>query len=47
MQYYINGGLNVHALLIDASKAFDKDEYVKLFDLFLKRGMCVLWWQNF
>ena len=27
-------------MLLDASQAFDRVDYVKLFQLFLKRGMC-------
>ena len=39
--YKANGG-NVHTLLLDASKAFDRVDYVKLFDKLLDRGMCPL-----
>lgn len=42
IQYYRNGGGNVYALLLDASKAFDRIEYVKLFKLLLQKGCCPL-----
>ncbi len=42
IQYYLNGGGSVHAILLDASKAFDRVHYVKLFRLLLKKGMCPL-----
>ena len=37
---YINGGGCVYALLLDASKAFDRVNFIKLFRLLLKKGMC-------
>ena len=39
-QYYINKGSYVHCMMIDASQAFDRVEYVKLFTLLLMRGLC-------
>ena len=33
---------NVHALLLDASKAFDRVNYIKLFRKLINRGMCPL-----
>ena len=33
---------NVHVLLLDASKAFDRVNYVKLFNKMLSKGMCPL-----
>ena len=39
-QYYINEGSYVYCMMIDASQAFDRVEYVKLFTLLLKRGLC-------
>ena len=42
IEYYKNNGSNVHALLLDASKAFDRVDYIKLFEKLLKRGMCPL-----
>lgn len=40
INYYNEGGSNVHAVFLDASKAFDKVHYVKLFRLLLSKGMC-------
>ena len=40
--YYKNRGSNVHMLLLDASKAFDRVNYTKLFDKLIKKGMCPL-----
>ena len=41
IQYYIeNGGQAVYLLLLDASKAFDKVSYEKLFELLLARNVC-------
>ena len=41
IQYYIeNGGQAVYLLLLDASKAFDKVSYEKLFELLLVRNVC-------
>lgn len=42
IQYYINHGSTVNAILLDATKAFDRVQYVKLFRLLLKKGMCPL-----
>ena len=42
IEYYTNKGSNVHALLLDASKAFDRVDYIKLFNKLLDRGMCPL-----
>ncbi|CAL4174079.1 unnamed protein product [Meganyctiphanes norvegica] len=42
IEYYKNNGSNVHALLLDASKAFDRVNYIKLFNKLLDRGMCPL-----
>ena len=42
IQYYKSKGSNVHALLLDASKAFDRVNYIKLFDKLLNKGMCTL-----
>ena len=40
VQYYLNGGSSVYVMLLDASKAFDRVDYLKLFNLLLKKGMC-------
>ena len=42
IEYYKSKGSNVHALLLDASKAFDRVNYIKLFNKLLERGMCPL-----
>ena len=42
IQYYTNKGSYVHCTMIDASHAFDRVEYVKLFALLLKRGLCLI-----
>ena len=39
-QYYINKGSYVPCIMIDASQAFDRVEYIKLLTLLLKRGLC-------
>ena len=42
IQYYIeNGGQAVLLMLLDASKAFDKVSYEKLFELLLARNVCL------
>lgn len=40
IQYYLNNDTNVYAVLLDASKAFDRVNYVKLFRLLLKKNLC-------
>ena len=40
VQYYSNKQSNTYVMLLDASKAFDRVEYVKLFKLLLKKGLC-------
>ena len=42
IEYYRSKGSNVHVLLLDASKAFDRVNYIKLFDKLLSKGMCPL-----
>ena len=42
IEHYKSNGGNVHTLLLDASKAFDRVDYIKLFDKLLARGMCPL-----
>ena len=39
-QYYTNHNTSVFVMLPDCSKAFDRVEYVKLFALLRKRGIC-------
>jgi len=39
-QYYTNNGSNVYIMLLDASQAFDRVSYCRLFRLLLKRGLC-------
>ena len=40
--YYKSKGSNVHVLLLDASKAFDRVDYIKLFEKLINKGMCSL-----
>ena len=40
VKYYMNNGSNVYVTLLDASKAFDRVNYVKLFRLLAKRNLC-------
>ena len=40
LHYYSKGDSVVYCVLLDASKAFDRLHYVKLFQLLLKRGFC-------
>ena len=42
IERYKNSGNDVHVVLLDASKAFDRVDYLKLFDKLLDRGMCPL-----
>ena len=42
IEYYKRQGSNVHVLLLDASKAFDRVNYIKLFEKLLRKGMCPL-----
>ena len=42
IQYYCSRGSNVYALLLDATKAFDKVNYNKLFDILIGRNICPL-----
>ena len=42
VDYYMRRGSPCHAILLDASKAFDRVEYVKLFRLLVKRKLCPL-----
>ena len=40
VQYYLNGGSIVYGMLLDASKAFDRVHFIKLFRILLSRGLC-------
>ena len=40
IEYYIENGSDCYLLLLDASKAFDRVEYVKLFYNLRDRGVC-------
>ena len=42
IQYYLNNSSDVFVMFLDASKAFDRVEYVKLFGLLRKNGLCPL-----
>ena len=42
IEHYKSNDSNVHALLLDASKTFERVDYIKLFDKLLDRGMCPL-----
>ena len=42
VQYYQNNDTNVYVTLLDASRAFDRVNFVKLFRLLLKRQLCPL-----
>ena len=42
INYYTSRNTNVHVLFLDASKAFDRVNLDKLFDILLARGMCPL-----
>lgn len=42
INYYVDHDTNVNCMLLDASKAFDRVEYVKLFRLLKDRKMCPL-----
>merc|ERR1712055_1274891 len=42
IEYYKRNGSNVHVMLLDASKAFDRVNYIKLFEKLLSKGMCPL-----
>ena len=42
IDYYTNNDSSVFLVLLDASRPFDRVQYVKLFSLFIKRGLCSL-----
>ena len=43
LSYYVHNGTNIYGLLLDASKAFDRVNYCKLFRLLLNRGFCPMY----
>ena len=42
IQYYKSNGSNVYMLSLDASKAFDRVKYTKLFRILIERSICPL-----
>ena len=42
IQYYLNGDSPVHVMLLDASQAFDRVEFIRLFRLLERKGICPL-----
>ena len=40
IQYYKNKNSNIHIMLLDASQAFDRVNYEKLFSTLINRGLC-------
>ena len=42
IDYYTSRDTSVYCVMLDASKAFDRVHYVKLFRLLLRRGLCPL-----
>ena len=40
LQYYKNNNTDVYVMMLDASKAFDRVEYTKLFSLLVERKLC-------
>ena len=42
IEHYRRSGSDVHVMLLDASKAFDRVNYIKLFEKLLNKGMCPL-----
>ena len=42
IEYYKSKGSSVHVVLLDASKAFDRVDYIMLFEKLIKKGMCPL-----
>ena len=39
ISHYLSNGSNVNVLMLDASKAFDKIDFIKLFEKLVKRGL--------
>ena len=42
IRYYTNRGEPVYLLLLDASKAFDRIQFVKMFKCLIERDICPL-----
>jgi len=42
IQYYLNNNSNIYVTLLDASRAFDRVNYVKLFRILIGRKICPL-----
>ena len=42
IQYYTNSGGPVYLLMLDASKAFDRIQFVKMFKCLMERDICPL-----
>jgi len=40
INYYLSNDSSVYCILLDASKAFDKVNFIKLFKILLKKGFC-------
>jgi len=43
IDYYTRNGSSVYLIMLDASRAFDRVHYVKLFNLLISRGMCPMY----
>ena len=42
IEHYRRSGSDVHVMLLDASKAFDRVNYIMLFEKQFNKGMCPL-----
>ena len=42
VSYFVSRNTNVYGLLLDASKAFDRLNYIKLFEILISRNICPL-----
>ena len=40
IQHYVSKGSQCYVTFLDASKAFDRVDFIKLFELLIKRGLC-------
>lgn len=40
VQLYNSSGTDVYIALLDASRAFDRVEYIKLFEILISKGIC-------